>query len=291
MKNLALAICILAASTAFASEGTRGGGDSTAQWAKAKIVKRFGDLQEAYGAAITVSGRKIDLDKIASLVENTRVRMVKGPLLKNGKPVEALNYPAQNLIELDEAKFEKASRLRLLIHEVLGLVQIEDNTYKYSSELERESELLSPPMGKFPFGTAFVDAHRAWAQASFKSVAEAEAMITNRTFNCSWISWAGIGTGMRLDPNQWSTRPDVQPEVRSSNNPLGRTISIGMNSLFRRGSGGPAKLENGKVITMFVMNGDAVKASAGNLNGKLILKVRDARYSTSMDFETVNVCE
>lgn len=275
------------------SEGT-GGGDSDAQIAKAIISRTFQKLHAAYGSSITVNDVFVNLDFIASFIGSTRVEAVKGPLLKNGKPVDALNYPGRNLIEIDKEKFKNAHAYtvrRLMIHEVLGLAKIDDSTYGLSVAIDKEYNLLFT-LNSFPLDSGFQEAHQAWAQSHFTDLAEAIEFINAKEFSCSWIAWTAPGVGRRANPNQWLTRPGVIPKAQVNQNPLGQTVSIGMNINFNGSTAGPAILKNGKIETVFTFyDGSKSKAIAGKAGNRLFIKLRDFQYETTMDFENINVCQ
>lgn len=59
-------------------------------------------------------------------------------LMKDGEEKDALNYPKQDLIELSSARWDLMSQERkyiVVLHELLGLMEVDDAGYKLSNEI------------------------------------------------------------------------------------------------------------------------------------------------------------
>lgn len=289
MKTLLMVFLLLMASVSSQASDKGNGGDSDAQWTKDTLNAIFQKLKKAYGASLAIEEKVISIDKVLNQLPTLEVKVVEGPIYVEGYPVEARNFPSKNLIEIDKLKFQDAHKMRLIIHEMLGLVGLEDSTYGISSKLEK---IYTYGLGNFPFNSVFQAVHQRWSSARFASVEEAAAFIEGRYFKCRWVSWARAGFAIKADPNTWSSRSDVYPVVQKTYDPAtGDLISIGMNTHFAQVKGGISYMENGKVTTDF--NGgyrNKMKASLGRIGEVLFLKAEDTAWMEP-EYATINVCE
>lgn len=319
-------LTLLLSATGHAGDKGGNGGNGDAQKIKLRIVDIFRDLYSAYGANYTVNEKNIPLKKIVDLLPSLRVEAVPGPLYKDGKIVDAKNYPDENRIEYDVEKFDKVKQGKLMVHEVLGLARFDDETYDYSGDIAKEhSRLFFLTYKHFPVDTQYQLAHLAWAESRFSSVKEAHDFIYFKPFACSFVGWSsrfnGSGTGLAmpegsevqslfLQPNEWkkslvihksSSATYAQPlsEVRST--PLGDSTSIGISTVLARNGavGGPAVLKDGKVVTdynytapnIFNPGRSKVKALAGKLGDRVFIKYMDLTDQGSTNYETIYVCD
>lgn len=293
---LAIPVLVISCfSNAFAGDKGGNGGDSHAQFAKSRLTTIFGSFSKAYGDHMVVKEHTVPLSLIMNLLKKTRVQMVKGPIIENGQPVDMRNLPAQNLIEIDEARWGKIRDFdALIIHEMLGLVrtQMNDLNYDFSPQLKiiYERTFL---MAQYPFDTAYMAADRAWAEAKFIDADEAGRFVTAR--DCSVVGFGSYD----LNPGVWTSDLTVTAvKVFFNQDPLGNPggFAIGITPIDAQGAS-QGHLENGKWVSRFIQPQpimpsitETTEASAGLYQGKLVVKVREAYSDSGEMYEKIMVC-
>ncbi|MEK2690842.1 hypothetical protein [Bdellovibrio sp. GT3] len=125
------------------SFGTRGGGSGVRS-----EIRRLGN--EIFTVllpdrTITVQGQNIDLAPLQSIF-NDALFEVKSDLRIGNGTVDAINYPRQNVIEINRDTWiflELNVKRQLILHELLGLARINDSDYRVSEALLSKFRALS----------------------------------------------------------------------------------------------------------------------------------------------------
>lgn len=145
MKTLKILFFLLIAITispisAIALEGSEGGGAGNAQIAEFYAMARnFANYMDLIGGK---PGIPVPNGGFKQFVARVKIKSVRGPLELGGMKVDAINYPMESFIELDDATWaqrERAMKYQIVIHELLGLLVIRDPNYELSQNLAQES--------------------------------------------------------------------------------------------------------------------------------------------------------
>ena len=135
--SLALPLSALGKESA---EGTKDGGGGNAQ------VSAFYKMAETFNARMQVVGTKVypgfPTAELKVRMQTLQVISVPGPLTLGEIKVDAINYPSQNRIELDDATWAQRAgeeKYQIVVHEILGLLSIDDFQYKVSRRLAKVS--------------------------------------------------------------------------------------------------------------------------------------------------------
>lgn len=88
------------------------------------------------------SAQYLNLDKLSMAIANTKVISTKDSLILNGIEVDAINYPSQQLIKINRARWldlrhlnRTRTRFNLVVHEYLGIMGIDDHQYDISESI------------------------------------------------------------------------------------------------------------------------------------------------------------
>lgn len=91
--------------------------------------------------------RGIFLASLKSTCEKAQVRKAKGPLRdRDGHPTDLTNHPETGLIEYNESVLAGANlrqKAKLMIHECLGLMGIDESSYAISLAMIKQSEIIA----------------------------------------------------------------------------------------------------------------------------------------------------
>jgi hypothetical protein len=91
--------------------------------------------------------RGIFLASLKSTCEKAQVRKAKGPLRdRGGHPADLTNHPEAGLIEYNESALAVANlrqKAKLMIHECLGLMGIDESSYSISLAMIKQSEIIA----------------------------------------------------------------------------------------------------------------------------------------------------
>jgi len=92
----------------------------------------------------------LNIDALQEALDSTRVESTTEFLTLNGLPKDALNYPRQKRIVFNRGRWDAISRDEkpaLVLHEYLGILGMEDASYKYSKSLIGEFAVANPKSG------------------------------------------------------------------------------------------------------------------------------------------------
>ncbi len=291
-KLLLIAGFMIMGFNAYAGIDKGNGGDRLAQSYKNTLANIFLDLTKAYGHHINIDEKSINLYEIMKRVPEVEIQMVKGPLMYKGAPVQALNFPDKNLIKVDADKVKNLYPNSLLIHEMLGLMRIDDTKYQLSERIF----LIHAKLTDFPYESVYQKLHQKWSESTIADMNEMTTFIEMNKFKCRWVSYATKTTqliyNINVDPNQWVSRPDVIPQVVKENDAiLGITLRFGLTNVFNGSElGNESELINGKIVTQFFGVGK-ITVSMGILDGVLFIKSELLDTQNFPANGTMTVCE
>ncbi len=83
----------------------------------------------------------LDTEALSQVIEKTHVESTTKELKLNGLEKDAINYPSENRIIFNRTRWTAMvmdERLALVLHEYLGLLGVEDASYKYSRLLLKD---------------------------------------------------------------------------------------------------------------------------------------------------------
>lgn len=126
--SLAFLLSILFHANAKAGNELGNGGDLVAQEFIAAGRQVLNELRRKPNPRIA------DMERLATLIETAKVSS-QDTLLLDGKSVDAINYPKEKRIEVNRERWLKAAgakRASLVLHEYLGLMEIQDDNYAIS---------------------------------------------------------------------------------------------------------------------------------------------------------------
>ena len=105
-------------------------------------VAEFYKMTKHFQSRMLANGKGIDaqfpVDALSERLKTLIVVAVVGPLEHQGAKVDAINYPVENKIELDDqtwAQRDLPKRYQIAIHELLGLLGQADDFYDHSRSL------------------------------------------------------------------------------------------------------------------------------------------------------------
>ncbi len=139
-----------------AGNGVGNGGDIAAlefTWL-ARIALRRLELSNL------VADDLVTIEKLKAAIESTRIVFVEELVLLE-QAVDAINYPSVALIQVRRGAWERmkhstpTTRLAFVIHEYLGIAEVDDHQYKTSKKLvelmfgERSSDIASQERERF----------------------------------------------------------------------------------------------------------------------------------------------
>lgn len=110
------------------------------------LANSFALYMDQYGSK---SGIPTPNGGFKNFIERVNVKPAQRSLELNGMKVDAINYPSESSIEFDELSWSEHRldrKYQIVIHELLGLLMIDDHNYSVSEKLFRDSyeQLKSP---------------------------------------------------------------------------------------------------------------------------------------------------
>lgn len=164
-KALLLAFMVGQILVGTANAGTKDGTGGNGQVAEFyKLAKAFHqEIKNVYKA----KAPNFPIQELTKVMATFSVEADPGPLtLKNGQKVDAINNPNTMTIYLDDvswAKRDLATRYQIVIHELLGLMKVDDAKYSYSATLAQitrdvlaqKKQKITPLSGTYQFPERF----------------------------------------------------------------------------------------------------------------------------------------
>ncbi len=154
MKSIAVSLLLifgLLFKNVYAGDGVGNGGDGLAAEFILTAKDAFRILQNK--PEVT---QYLNLDKLSMAIANTKVISTKEPLILNGVEIDAINYPAQQLIKINRLRWmdlrdsnRTLTRFNLVIHEYLGIIGINDDQYSISQSIVKIMNLNQYNTSKF----------------------------------------------------------------------------------------------------------------------------------------------
>ena len=131
-----------------------GGGGNAPVAEFLKMGRYFNDFIDGQGSRVDATFPTAELQAV---IGRWKVKAVQGPLELDGEKVDAINYPRETRVELDDDTWSKRSvsdKYQNVIHEILGLLEIKDEIdgqgYLRSQRL---AERTFPKDGDFSSGS------------------------------------------------------------------------------------------------------------------------------------------
>jgi len=145
MRKLVLILVVMSAANAYAVGGTVGnGGDS--------IAIQFKDIGNTLVAQLRFAEKKnklpIDPESFKQVVNKSIVESTNNKLVLKGKRKDAINYPSSQRIVIYAPGWRQLSiqdKRKLVLHEYLGLLKVDDSQYQISSALETVASVETVP--------------------------------------------------------------------------------------------------------------------------------------------------
>ena len=91
---------------------------------------------------------QIDVDKLKTILESSKIETTKKDLILNGKRKDAINYPNENRIIFNATSWRLLSiqdKRMLVLHELLGLLGVDDKQYEITMALEKVASVEVVP--------------------------------------------------------------------------------------------------------------------------------------------------
>ncbi|MGZ3696059.1 MAG: hypothetical protein ACXWQO_18555, partial [Bdellovibrionota bacterium] len=89
----------------------------------------------------------ISVEKLATVASSVLVEAKPSPLLLNGNKVDAINFPSQNKIQVDDTTWSARGihdKYQIVVHELLGLLSVADPGFQVSEKITASTLALSP---------------------------------------------------------------------------------------------------------------------------------------------------
>lgn len=128
---LTLMSLILATSSASATKIVGNGGDVAA-------LEFVAVANEVYEYLVRRDVQDIKLPELRRSILQAKVESTDKKLSLDGVPKDAINYPSENRIIFNRIRWNEMSEAQkpaLVLHEYLGLIQVNDASYKYSHQV------------------------------------------------------------------------------------------------------------------------------------------------------------
>lgn len=229
----------------------------------------------------------IDLAELDRIVRDLQVEMVTDDLrLEDFTDVEAINYPSQVLVRFEKVAWiqkDLRQRYRLVIHELLGLLRLNDTDYKLSShfaELTEEKalkELQKDPaafvirgedpsrsfivVGRKEFNSFKVGNIR-FPEKPCKSFQRCAAEIVGYTFGINPINWDLMSVSI---VREWGGDDLINSLTAVVHGHVNRIYIVSFNTHRAAGPGGSVK--KGYWVTRY----EVLEVAIGNPNSKYFL--------------------
>lgn len=87
----------------------------------------------------------IDVEALGQAIETTKVESTDSVLLLNNIPKDAINYPTEKRIVFNRQRWSALmanEKMALVLHEYLGILNIEDASYKFSKMVLADFEVI-----------------------------------------------------------------------------------------------------------------------------------------------------
>jgi hypothetical protein len=93
-------------------------------------------------SAASRTAEELDLPALENALAEARIFAIGTPLFKDGKPVDALNFPDLKQIHIDESAWRERlsvfEKERLIVHELYGLIRKDDSRYELTEKFFEE---------------------------------------------------------------------------------------------------------------------------------------------------------
>ncbi len=144
MKSIILLMLFICKSAFAGGDNVGNGGDSIAL-----NFKTIGNtLVLQLRAANSVEALEIDPEKFKEKLETANIESTTKQLYLRGMRKDAINYPKENRIIIYETGWRMLSiqdKRMLVLHELLGLMGIDDSTYRITLALEKTAAIETVP--------------------------------------------------------------------------------------------------------------------------------------------------